>query len=84
MVLYALIIMFEREQVLEDKERLRRRTQLRRSVYHILGEGEEEDIEGAEGNSTQESSGRDSHLRNYNEDIFDDDDFYHQVSREPY
>ena len=56
-----------------NKGRLRRRTQLRCS----LGKG-------AERNGTQESSGRDSHLRNYNEDIFDDDDFYHQVSREPY
>ena len=64
-------------QVLKDKERLRKRTQLRRSVYRILGEPRE-DEEPAEGDD-QSKSERDLHLKDYNEDIFDDDDFYHQV-----
>ena len=63
-------------QVIADKERLKKRTQLRRSVYRILGEGQEE-REGA--GEESEAGERDSHLRDYNDDIFDDDDFYHQV-----
>ena len=49
-----------------------KRTQLRRSVYHILGE---KVVKGDEDTSSQ----RDAHLHNYNVDVFDDDDFYHQV-----
>lgn len=65
---------------MKDKERLRRRTQLKRSVYHILGEEEEEEGEGLEGQADQSHSERDLHLKDYNEHIFDDNDFYHQVS----
>lgn len=64
-------------QVLKDRERLRRRTQLKRSVYRILGEEEGGgEVEGTEGQTEGE---RDLHLKDYNEHIFDDDDFYHQV-----
>lgn len=70
-------------QVLKDKERLRRRTQLKRSVYRVLGELDEDegDNGGKEANSGdgQSNSERDLHLKDYNENIFDDDDFYHQV-----
>lgn len=68
--------------MLKDKERLRKRTQLKRSVYRILGDledGEGEGEEPAQLGTDQSQSGRDSHLKNYNEHIFDDDDFYHQV-----
>ena len=57
------------------KDRLVKRTQLKRSVYHILGEKEEKKEEDGSDPSLQ----RDAHLHDYNEDIFDDDDFYHQV-----
>ena len=63
--------------MLKDKERLRRRTQLKRSVYRILGDLDEGEEPAQE--TDQSQSGRDSHLKNYNEYIFDDDDFYHQV-----
>ena len=62
--------------MLKDKDRLRKRTQLKRSVYHILGEEEEEEEEGKDDQSERE---RDPHLKDYREHIFDDDDFYHQV-----
>ena len=55
-----------------------KRTQLRRSVYHILGEKQGDNEE--EEKSSDPSLQRDAHLRDYNDDIFDDDDFYHQVT----
>ena len=76
-------------QVLSDRQRLRRRTQLKRSVYSILGkrehpeEEEEEEEEEAEEKEVEEDEfggrSRDQHLRDYDEEVFDDDDFYHQV-----
>ena len=68
-------------QVLKDKERLKKRTQLKRSVYRILGQPEDDgaqDNDDSRGRSHSEPE-RDSHLKDYNENIFDDDDFYHQV-----
>lgn len=61
--------------MLKDKERLRKRTQLKRSVYRVLGEPEVTEEQGDD----QSHPERDSHLKDYNENIFDDDDFYHQV-----
>eukprot|EP00794_Sanderia_malayensis_P003224 gene3224-3702_t len=62
-------------QILSDKERLTKRTQLKRSIYRILGKldvsADEVDINDV-----------DSHLKNYDEEIFDDDDFYHQMIKE--
>ncbi|XP_002158078.3 protein AATF isoform X1 [Hydra vulgaris] len=60
-------------QVLTDKERLVKRTQLKRTPYRILGE-----------NETADSSAPvpDSHLKDYNEQIFDDNDFYHEMLKE--
>ena len=65
-------------QVMKDKERLRRRTQLKRSVYRVLGRPDDE-VETAKG-TDQSDPERDAHLKDYDENIFDDDDFYHQVS----
>ena len=45
-----------------------------RSVYHVLGK-EEGEGEGEGG----EVASHDSHLKSYDEEIFDEDDFYHQV-----
>lgn len=51
-----------------------KRTQLKRSVYHILGKE-------TEGSLIEEGdqSTHDMHLKDYDEEIYDDDDFYHQV-----
>ncbi|XP_029939039.1 protein AATF [Salarias fasciatus] len=82
-------ILTQVEQVLMDKERLLRRTQTRRSEYRVLGkkdapvvtsstaEGEEEEEEEGEGRMKANQ-----HLKDLDEDIFDDDDFYHQLLRE--
>ena len=74
-------------QVLKDEERLIKRTQLRRSVYRVLGTRDEPTgIKNGNGTSknveemvVEESSGQDKHLHDYDQEIFDDDDFYHQV-----
>ena len=52
-----------------------RRTQLTRSVYRVLGKEEGE----GEGGGCAEVTSHDSHLKSYDEEIFDEDDFYHQV-----
>ena len=57
-------------QVLQDKERLVKRSQLKRSVYRVLGKREE-----------AEDGSHDSHLRSHDEEIYDEDDFYHQVCK---
>ncbi|XP_013414471.1 protein AATF [Lingula anatina] len=66
------------EQVLSDRERLLRRTQLKRSSYRVLGK-EKEDEDRTEAH--EQLPNRD-HLKDYDEEIFDDDDFYHQLLRE--
>ncbi|KAM8977173.1 protein AATF isoform 2-T2 [Pelodytes ibericus] len=81
-------ILTQIEQIMMDKERLLRRTQTKRSLYRVLGKpqldsqlsmpesvpGETMDIQ-TEGKSN-------SHLKDLDEEIFDDDDFYHQLLRE--
>ncbi|CAH3028593.1 unnamed protein product [Porites evermanni] len=64
--------------ILSDKDRLIKRTQLKRSAYRVLGKSEEEQRQNME--SSEEQS--DVHLRDYDPEIFDDDDFYHQLLRE--
>ena len=81
-------------QVLKDRERLLKRTQLKRSVYRVLGTSDEaaagagngtsSEAEGAEngnvtGKLTEQVKEQDPHLHDYDPEIFDDDDFYHQV-----
>ena len=55
---------------MEDKARLVKRSQLKRSQYKILGKPL---------GSCDVS--HDAHLRDYEEEIFDDGDFYHQVRK---
>lgn len=63
------------KQILSDKERLIKRTQLKRSAYRVLGKTED--------NENRESlEDHDAHLKDYDTEIFDDDDFYHQLLRE--
>ncbi|XP_011809021.1 PREDICTED: protein AATF [Colobus angolensis palliatus] len=79
-------ILTQIDHILMDKERLLRRTQTKRSVYRVLGKpepaahpvpeslpGEPEILPQAPANA---------HLKDLDEEIFDDDDFYHQLLRE--
>ncbi|XP_056314590.1 protein AATF isoform X4 [Danio aesculapii] len=79
-------ILTQVEQVLMDKERLVRRTQTRRSEYRILGKPEpvtpEIDNTITEGEAAELAVKANMHLKDLDEDIFDDDDFYHQLLRE--
>ncbi|KAI8488834.1 hypothetical protein Bbelb_333520 [Branchiostoma belcheri] len=64
------------DQILGDQDRLVKRTQLKRSSYKVLGRGADKAEE-------QEVPAKlDPHLKEYDEEIFDDDDFYHQLLRE--
>ncbi|XP_050500985.1 protein AATF-like [Diabrotica virgifera virgifera] len=62
------------EHSLGDKDKLIKRTRLKRSDYKIIGEDSASDNEEE---STQEKPSEE-----YNSEIFDDDDFYHQLLRE--
>ncbi|RWS11348.1 protein AATF-like protein [Dinothrombium tinctorium] len=64
------------EHVLSNRERLIKRTQLKRSAYRILGTHDENEKAGDEVDEQQE------HETNLDPEIFDDDDFYHQLLRE--
>ncbi|NXK44405.1 AATF protein, partial [Chauna torquata] len=79
-------ILTQIDHIMMDKERLLRRTQTKRSVYRVLGKKEQESHpvpESLPENSEvlpQTDSNR--HLKDIDEEIFDDDDFYHQLLRE--
>ncbi|XP_026068271.1 protein AATF-like isoform X2 [Carassius auratus] len=79
-------ILTQVEQVLMDKERLVRRTQTRRSEYRVLGKPEpitpEIDSSITEGEAAELALKSNIHLKDLDEEIFDDDDFYHQLLRE--
>lgn len=76
-------ILSQVEQVMLDQERLLRRTQTRRSEYHILGKTETPaaPVQQVE-QEDQQLLKANTHLKDLDEDIFDDDDFYHQLLRE--
>ncbi|XP_069767861.1 protein AATF [Narcine bancroftii] len=79
-------ILTQIEQIMMDKERLVRRTQTKRSFYSILGKVDEnsqqipESVPGETEIVPQAKSN--AHLKDRDEEIFDDDDFYHQLLRE--
>ncbi|XP_029904808.1 protein AATF [Myripristis murdjan] len=75
-------ILTQVEQVLMDNERLVRRTQTRRSEYRVLGKREAPAPVFAEGEEAEQQLKANTHLKDLDEDIFDDDDFYHQLLRE--
>lgn len=80
-------ILTQVEQVLMDRERLVRRTQTRRSEYRVLGKTEapasvQETPVLKEGEDGEQQLKANTHLKDLDEDIFDDDDFYHQLLRE--
>ncbi|CAI2180664.1 2482_t:CDS:10 [Funneliformis geosporum] len=63
------------EQILQDKERLINRTQLKRNLDNILGK---KDYDGP----NKDIKKHDEHLSHYDVEIFDDTDFYQQLLRE--
>ncbi|XP_064250838.1 protein AATF [Passer domesticus] len=74
------------EHVLLDRERLLRRTQTRRSLYTVLGKQEQQPAPapqpGPGSSEVLPPSDSNRHLKDIDEEIFDDDDFYHQLLRE--
>lgn len=58
------------EFALNDKQKLRNRSRLKRSEYKIIGKAE----------LTEDNDGR--KLQEYDSEIYDDDDFYHQLLRD--
>lgn len=80
-------ILTQVEQVLMDKDRLLKRTQTQRSEYRVLGKVEapaltSENISMEGGEVSEQQLKSNTHLKDLDEDIFDDDDFYHQLLRE--
>ncbi|KAG0164520.1 hypothetical protein DFQ28_005774 [Apophysomyces sp. BC1034] len=72
-------ILTQVENMMGDKEKLIRRTQLQRTEYKILGKVEEED----DNEENDEAKTKvDRHLSRYDVEIFDDNDFYQQQLRE--
>ena len=68
--------------VLQDRDRLVRRTQLKRTSYKVLGKPS--NVPGGVTSGNEDSvlsppPEPNAHLRDYDEEIFDDSDFYHQV-----
>lgn len=79
-------ILTQVEQVLMDNERLMRRTQTQRSEYRVLGKRKAPvlvpETVFTEGEGANLQLKANMHLKDLDEDIFDDDDFYHQLLRE--
>ena len=71
------MLIYNHSQVLQDKDRLIKRTQLKRSVYRVLGK--EDGEAGEEMSHDSHLKSHDSHLKSHDEEIYDEDDFYHQV-----
>ncbi|NXN93641.1 AATF protein, partial [Rhinopomastus cyanomelas] len=79
-------ILTQIDHILMDKERLLRRTQTKRSVYAVLGKPEQEPppvpAPVPEDSEVLPQSDSNRHLKDIDEEIFDDDDFYHELLRE--
>ncbi|XP_069827579.1 protein AATF [Dendropsophus ebraccatus] len=80
-------ILMQVEQIMMDKERLLRRTQTKRSLYRILGKSRQDSEPEPERvpdekMEVQTERKSNSQVKEYDEEIFDDDDFYHQLLRE--
>ena len=70
-------------QILGDKGRLIKRTQLKRSQYKTLGKPEEDIKSPGDTEETGEGNpASQGHLKDHDAEIFDDSDFYHQLLRE--
>ena len=65
-----------------DKDRIIRRTQLKRNAFKICGKKAEDSNETTKDESSVSTAAKDRHLKDYDEEIFDDQDFYNQLLRE--
>ena len=75
------------QHILSDTPRLVRRTQYKRSSYKVLGEtdvlkDEETDEDSSDSENKMNKSQRKRTHEEYDCEIFDDDDFYHNLLRE--
>ncbi|RKP07141.1 apoptosis-antagonizing transcription factor [Thamnocephalis sphaerospora] len=68
------------EQILADKERLVKRTQLKRTDYQIIGKTTPSELKAEEPAITQDAAK--NPLDNHDTEVFDDTDFYQQLLRE--
>ncbi|XP_059059058.1 protein AATF [Achroia grisella] len=68
--------------ILSDREKLIKRTQLKRSEYDIVGYKRPEDVENTEENGEHNVIKNRKDVDEYIPEIFDDSDFYHQLLRE--
>ncbi|XP_068125465.1 protein AATF isoform X2 [Hyperolius riggenbachi] len=78
-------ILMQIEQIMMDKERLLRRTQTKRSLYRILGKFDKESVPESlpdEATDVQMEEKSKAQVKDIDEEVFDDDDFYHQLLRE--
>ncbi|XP_070801350.1 protein AATF [Pituophis catenifer annectens] len=79
-------ILTQVDHILMDKGRLLRRTQTKRSAYRVLGKNPSaaEVLPQTELDETETlpPAMSNAHLKDLDEEIFDDDDFYHQLLRE--
>ncbi|XP_034290503.1 protein AATF [Pantherophis guttatus] len=79
-------ILTQVDHILMDKGRLLRRTQTKRSAYRVLGKNPSaaEVLPQTELDETEmlPPAMSNAHLKDLDEEIFDDDDFYHQLLRE--
>ena len=64
-----------------DKDRIIKRTQLKRNAFKVCGKQVETPTTQTDLVSSS-SSAKDRHLKDYDEEIFDDQDFYNQLLRE--
>jgi protein AATF/BFR2 len=66
-----------------DKDRIIKRTQLKRNAFKVCGKQIESPTTQTDLiSSSSSSSAKDRHLKDYDEEIFDDQDFYNQLLRE--
>eukprot|EP00743_Colponemidia_sp_Colp-15_P006833 GILK01007370.1.p1 GENE.GILK01007370.1~~GILK01007370.1.p1 ORF type:complete len:516 (-),score=116.90 GILK01007370.1:144-1691(-) len=71
------------EQIVSDKDRIIRRSQLKRTSYRVFGKPVDSSFESDKENEEEnEEKNRDAHLEDYDEEIYDDLDFYQQQLRE--
>ena len=69
-------------QILGDKDRLIKRTQLKRSQYKVLGKSDVRKSPTYLDETREDNPVNEEHVKDYDTETFDDSDFYHQLLRE--
>jgi protein AATF/BFR2 len=59
--------------ILQDKDKLRKKAQLKRTPFTVFGKSNQQQVQRSE---------HDAHLNDYDEEIYDDSDFYQQLLKE--